>query len=107
MKMSLAAEEPVFKIVVRKGGSADQVFVHTKPPIVSPAIDPQTVKLSWTKVSFPIYVNWTSGYDNIYWRVETAQSNQEFYLDDVKLIEGVTPTPMAPARDTWKQESLP
>jgi hypothetical protein len=107
MKMSQVAEEPVFRIVVRKAGSSDQVFTSTKPPPVVPAVPAQQAGLTWTKISLPIYVNWSNSYDNIYWRVETTQSNQDFYLDDLKLIEGVNPTPMAPARETWRQEALP
>jgi hypothetical protein len=106
MKTTLAAEEPIFRIVVRKAGSSDQVFTSTKPPPTVPPVPAQQAALTWTKVSLPIYVNWTGSYDNIYWRLETALSNQDFYLDDLKLIEGASPTPMAPARDTWRQEAL-
>src|SRR3954462_12348521 len=104
--MTLGDEEPMFRIVVRKAGVADQVFTSTKPPATVPPVPVQQAGLTWTKICLPIYVNWTNTYDNIYWRLETAQSNQDFYLDDLKLIEGASPTPMAPARDTWRQEAL-
>jgi len=103
MKMSTTPEEPAFSILVRKAGNPDQVL---KKPIGQ---TPQPVGTDWTKVCASIYANWSGGADNVYWRVETNTSSQEFKMDDLKLIEAPAagaPMPMAPARETWRQEAV-
>jgi hypothetical protein len=102
VRMTTAEEEPVICLVAT-GGGGDQVSRPTRAA-GAPA---QKVGTDWKKVSYSINTNWSSGgYNNVYWRVETSATNQDFYLDDVKLIESATPMPMAPASDTWRQEQL-
>src|SRR5439155_4095997 len=84
MKMATTPEEPTISLVLRKGGNPDLVIRPTKTAS-APA---QTVGVTWTKVTFAIYATWSSTYDNTYWRAETNTSNQNFCIDDVKLIEG-------------------
>ena len=101
VRMSTAEEEPVICLVAT--GNGDQVARPTRAP-TAPA---QKVGTDWKKVSFSINTNWGSGgYDNVYWRVETTSTNQDFYVDDVKLIQSASSLPMAPASDTWRQEQL-
>lgn len=102
VRMSTAEDEPTISLVTT-GGGLDQVARPTRAA-GAPA---QKVGTDWKKVSFSINTNWGStGYTNVYWRVETVGSNQDFYLDDLKLIESATPMQMAPASDTWRQEQL-
>ena len=103
MKMSTSAEEPAFSFLVRKAGNPDQVL---RKPIGQ---TPQPAGTDWTKVCCSIYASWSGGADNVYWRVETNSSSQEFRLDDLKLIEAPASgalMPMAPARETWRQEEI-
>ena len=101
VRMSTAEEEPVICLVAT--GNGDQVARPTRAA-GAPA---QKVGTDWKKVSYSIYTNWSSGgYTNCYWRVETANTTQDFYVDDVKLIEQSSPMPMAPAADTWRQEQV-
>jgi hypothetical protein len=102
VRMSTSEDEPVICLVATGGGS-DQVARPTR----SAAAPAQKVGTDWKKVTYSINTNWVSGgYSNVYWRVETTGTNQDFYLDDVKMIEAATPMPMAPAADTWRQEQL-
>lgn len=99
VRMTAGAEVPRLALVVR-GSSGEQVF-HGAPK------DP--VGLDWTKVGVAINPVFEGTVDRIYWRVETTGTAQEFWVDDVKLIESTTsgvPMPMAPARETWKQEPI-
>ena len=104
IRMANAAEKPTVCLVVRGSGGLLGLSNWEDISRASPA-DP--VGLEWTKVRVTLNPNWGGGTVNrIYWRIETSATNQEFFVDDVKLIEAANPTPMAPSRDTWKQEAL-
>lgn len=106
IKMATTDEIPRIALVVRGSGGLlglsnwEQVFraAPTTP-----------VGTEWTKVGVAINPTFDGTIDRIYWRIETSSSAQGFWVDDVKLIESTTtgvPMPMAPARETWKQEPI-
>lgn len=106
MRMATAEEVPRLALVVRGSGGLlglsnwEQVFR------AAPATP---VGLDWTKVGVAINPSFDGTIDRIYWRIETSSTSQEFWVDDVKLIESAasgTVTPMAPARETWRQEPV-
>ena len=102
VKMSSSVEQPVISIVVTDGGilgllSSTTVFKAKA----------QSVGVDWTKVSVSLNPSWSGTPNNIYWHIETNTTSQDFYVDDVKVIEGASPTPMGAVRETWRQESLP
>jgi hypothetical protein len=108
VKMSTSEDVPVIALVVRKGGADLTVLTAAALP-VQPGQDPNKVGLDWKRVYFAIRAQLPSGYDAIYWRITTANTAQDFRVDDVKLIEQTssgTAMPMAPARETWKQEDF-
>ena len=106
MKMATAEEVPKIALVVRGSGGLlgldnwEQVFrAGPKTPVGT----------DWTKVSVALNPSFDGTIDRIYWRIETSSTAQGFWVDDVKLIESTTtgvPMPMAPARETWKQEAV-
>ena len=102
VKMSTAEEVAVISLVARKSGQSDV------PMTAASGQTPQTVKLEWTKIGYAFKANIPGGYDSVYWRITTNSTSQDFRVDDVKLIQetstGVA-MPMAPARETWKQET--
>lgn len=104
IRMSSAAEKPTVCLVVRGSGGLLGLSNWEESYRASSA---NPVGFEWTKLRVTLNPNWGGGSVNrIYWRIETSATNQEFYVDDVKLIEAASPTPMAPSRDTWRQESL-
>ena len=102
VKMSTAEEDPRFALTVEGDGlilgigGSDSRFVARAQP----------VGLQWKKVHVALNPSWSGTADRICLRVETASSNQDFYVDDLKLVEQSTITPMSPDRTTWKQEEL-
>lgn len=102
VRMSTSEEVPVVCLVARMTSGADEVI----RPTAAPGAPAQKVGTEWRKVWFSLQTKWSGSFDRVYWRVETTNSNQDFYIDDVKLIEGTSPAPMAPASDTWRQEQL-
>src|SRR3954463_8260593 len=71
------------------------------------ATSPDNVGVDWTKVSLALNPDFDGTVDRIYWRIETATTAQDFWVDAVQLIESPppgAPMPMAPARKPWKQE---
>lgn len=96
MKMSTAPEIPKICLVVSSNGS-EQIY---RAGPVNP------VGLDWTRVGVALNTNYGGTVDKAYWRIETSSTAQEFWVDDVKLIESTSATamPMSPVRDTWRQE---
>ena len=105
IKMSTTPEIPKIALVVQGNGGFLGLGNWTEVYRAAP-LDP--VGLEWTRVGVALNTNWEGGTaDKAYWRIETASSNQEFWVDDVKLIASTSssiPMPMAPARETWRQE---
>ena len=102
VKMSTTEEVATISMVARKSGQTDV------PMAAASGQTPQTVKLEWTKIGYAFKANIPGGYDSVYWRITTSSSAQDFQVDDVKLIQETSPgvaMPMAPARETWKQET--
>jgi len=98
VRMSTSAEQPVISIVVTDGGI---LGILSSTTVFKAKAD--SVGVDWTKVSVALNPSWTGSPNNIYWHIETNSTNQDFYIDDVKVIEG---TSMGAVRETWKQESL-
>jgi hypothetical protein len=59
---------------------------------------------TWVKVMGTLTPSWTGTADAIKFHVETAVDNRELLLDDVKLIEFLPATPLAPDIGSWRQE---
>jgi hypothetical protein len=104
LKMAAAPEQARITLVVTGSGGLlglspwKQTFTATST---------DNVGLDWTKVGLALNPSFDGTVDRIYWRIETASTAQNFWVDDVKLIESTTtgaPTPMAPARESWRQE---
>jgi hypothetical protein len=98
VKMTTVSEDPWISFVIKKAGSADTVF----------KVRGQTATTTeWTRVSGTLTPSWSTTPDSVYWRIETNGTSQDFKIDDVKVVQATTTTPMAPAAETWRQESLP
>ena len=102
VRMSTSEDEPVVCLVAKMTSGADEVIRPTRDP----AAPVRKAGTEWKKFSFSLQTKFSGSFDRVYWRVETTGTNQDFYLDDLKLIEGTSPMPMAPASDTWRQEQL-
>jgi len=106
IKMSTTAEIPRIALVVQGNGGLLGLGSWTDVYRAGP-IDP--VGLEWTRVGVAVTTNFEGGTaDKAYWRIETASTNQDFWVDDVRMIESTTtgvPMPMSPARETWTQET--
>ena len=102
VRMSTAEEDPRFALVVEGDGLILGIG-STESRFVARA---QTVGTEWKKVHATFNPSWSGVADRIYFRVETASTNQDFRVDDLKLFEQSTITPMSPDRTTWKQEEL-
>lgn len=105
IKMSSTPEIPRIALVVQGNGGLLGLGNWTEVYRAGP---PQPVGLEWTRVGVALSTNWDGGTaDKAYWRVETASTNQDFWVDDVRMIEAtgpLVPMPMSPARETWLQE---
>ena len=105
VRMSAAPEVPRIALVVSGNGGLLGLGAWTETYRAAPAT---AVGLEWTRVSVAVNTNWEGGtVDKAFWKVETSGTNQDFWVDDVKLVESttsLTPMPMAPARETWRQE---
>lgn len=100
VKMGLTPQEPVISLVVLSAGNPDVVLLKPMPQAA------QTAGLGWTKIGYSIKANLPTTFDTIQWKIHTATTTQDFWVDDVKLIEATgstVPMPMAAARETWKQ----
>jgi hypothetical protein len=58
----------------------------------------------WTKTMGMLTPSWTGTADTVTFHIETNTDNLELLLDDVRLIEFLPTTPMAPDISSWKQE---
>ena len=97
-KMTSAEEEPSICFVIKKAGVADTVF----------RVRGQLVKnTEWTRVSGTLTPSWATTPDSVYWRIETTATGQDFKIDDLKMVQSTSPTPMAPTPESWRQEALP
>ena len=108
VKMTAGVEEPMVIISAKGSGLLGLPLGATEATFNARA---QPVGLEWTKVNVTIPTDWSGTADTVTLRVETAATNQEFKLDDVKLIDvggsiGGGP-PMEPATETWRQDALP
>jgi hypothetical protein len=105
VKMSSTTEVPKITLEVQGNGGllglGSWTATYTGVPKHSAGLD-------WTRVSVAVNTNWEGGTpDKAWWKIETSSTNQDFWVDDVKVIESttsVTAMPMAPARETWRQE---
>jgi hypothetical protein len=103
VKMSTAVETPRISLILEDDGlllglgSGKEVF----------RVDAQPVGLQWTKVHVTLNPSWSGTADRAFWRIETSNSAQDFWIDDLKLVESATPAVMGPASDSWRQESVP
>lgn len=95
-RMTSLSEVPWFVLVVQRAGYPDDIF----------RVQAQSAGLAWTKMSGALYPTWTGTADKVYWRMETASSNQEFHVDDAKLIESTSPDPMGLDTATWRQDPV-
>jgi hypothetical protein len=97
-KMATAAEEPWLSFVIKKAGSSDTVY----------KVRAQTAKSTdWTRVYGTLTPSWSTTPDSVYFRIETNSTAQDFKIDDLKIVQSTATTPMAPAAETWRQESPP
>ena len=104
LKMATTPEQARITLVVTGSGGLLGLASWKKS---FTATSPDSVGTDWTKVSLALNPDFDGTVDRIYWRIETASTAQDFWVDDVKLIESTStgiPMPMAPARETWKQE---
>ena len=106
--MTSAVEEPMVVITAKGSGLLGLPLGATEVSFKARA---QPVGLEWTKVNVTIPTDWSGTADTVVLRVETAATNQEFKLDDVKVLDvggvaGAGP-PMVPATETWRQDALP
>jgi len=104
LKMAANPEQAKITLVVTGSGGLLGLSNWTQ---TFTATSPDSVGLDWTKVTLALNPSFDGTVDRIYWRIETASTAQDFWVDDVKLIESTstgTPVPMAPARETWRQE---
>jgi hypothetical protein len=100
VKMSTTAEEPVISLVAR---GTDLLLLSWSETWSATA---ERVGLEWTRVHVTLHPNWSGTADDIQVRFATKSTAQPFWLDDVKLIESSGQIPMAPGRETWKQEPV-
>ena len=96
MRRTLGSDDPWVCITVTKGG-IDSPPVKFRGPTISDT--------AWTKVVGTLTPNWTGTADAVTFHIETNVDNRELLLDDVKLIEFLPNTPMAPDLTSWKQEN--
>ena len=106
VKMSNSPEVPKITLVLEGSGGLLGLGSWEKPVSASPV---KEVGLEWTKVGLALNPTWDGTLEKAWWRVETSATTQDFWVDDVKMIESTTtgiPMPMAPARETWRQEQI-
>jgi hypothetical protein len=104
LKMATSPEQARITLFVTGSGGLLGLSNWTK---TFTATSPDNVGTEWTKIGLALNPDFDGSVDRIYWRIETASTAQDFWVDDVKLIESTgtgTPMPMAPARETWRQE---
>jgi hypothetical protein len=104
VKMTASAEAPTVSIIAKGSGLLGLPIGQTEATYQATA---QQAGLEWTRVYVTLNPNWSGTATTVVLRVETSTTNQDFKIDDLKLIEGALTTPMVPARDSWRQESLP
>jgi hypothetical protein len=104
VKMTASAEAPTVSITARGSGLLGLPIGATEATFKATA---QQAGLEWTRVYVTLNPSWSGTATTVVLRVETSTTNQDFKIDDLKVIEGTTTTPMVPARDSWRQEQLP
>jgi hypothetical protein len=98
VKMTAADEEPWLCFVIKTAGMNDTVYT----------VRAQKAKSTeWTRVTGTLTPSWGGTPDFVYFRIETNNTNQDFKIDDLKIVEASGSTPMVPAAETWRQEPLP
>jgi hypothetical protein len=108
VKMTSSAERPVVNIVAKGSGLLGLPLGATEASTTATA---QSAGVEWTKVNVTINPTWDGIADTVVVRLETATTNQEFKVDDLKLIDvggavGGGP-PMVPSVESWRQDALP
>ena len=100
MRTTTVPEYPMLSIVVKQPSAGDVIYKVRAN---------QQAGTEWTRVggAIPLVPAWSGSPTAVYFRVETDTTSQEFKIDDLRIVEGTTATPMVPAAETWKQESLP
>jgi hypothetical protein len=94
MRRLVGSDEPLVYLTVNKAG------VETPFKFRGVSIPDTT----WVKVMGTLTPSWTGTADSILFHVETAVDNKELLLDDVRLVEFMPTTPLAPDLGSWKQE---
>ncbi|HZN65567.1 MAG TPA: carbohydrate binding domain-containing protein [Tepidisphaeraceae bacterium] len=96
VKMTASPEPVWFTLLIKQGGSG--------PSDVTEKVRATEVAgTEWTKVSATYVPTWTGSETDVLWRIETGATAQDFFFDDVKVMNDAANTPMKPSLGSWKQ----
>jgi hypothetical protein len=98
VKMTTASDDPWLSFVLKKSGQTDIPFRVRGQTATSSA---------WTRVSGTLTPTWSTTPDTVVFRIETNSTAQDFKIDDLKIVQSTSATPMAPVAESWHQETPP